>query len=207
MIKINLALRKQSLGVENVRGALSNLPSMDEFRKSMDGFKDLPWKKVVVPILIAVVSTYAIDQLKESALQKLEEEISSVMAEKPKLDQEAQKLKAYEGIKKELEADEAVMRLKIDTIRKLIQGRSTPPKILVSLGNTIPKEIWLEEFKFEDGKFGLKGRSKGYTPISDFMKSMGESIYFGEMLLKGTQQSKDASGEEVIDFELEGKQR
>jgi len=211
MIKINLALRKQSLSAEGARGGalggLSGLGSPDQLVKALEVFKDFPWKKIVVPVLVAVAATYTVDQLKESALQKIEEEVSSVMAEKPKLEQEAQKLKSYEGIKKELESDEAVMRIKIDTIKKLIQGRSTPPKVLITLANTVPKEVWIEEFKVEDSKVSIRGSSKGYGPISDFMKSIGESIYFGEMVLKGTQQAKDSSGDEVINFELEGKQR
>ena len=214
MIKINLALRKQSLSAEGARGGLgglgglSGLGGADQLRKAADTLKDFPWKKIVVPVLVGVAANYTVDQLKESAIQKIDEEISSVMAEKPKLEQEAQKLKSYEGIKKELESDEAVMRTKIDTIRKLIQGRATPPKILITLGNSTPKEVWIEEFRLEDGKLGIKGSSKGYGPISDFMRSLGESMYFGEMVLKGTQQAKDASaGDEGISFELEGKQR
>lgn len=211
MIKINLALRKQPVGGTTAGktgsfGAM-DLSSLKSIKFDAAALKSFPLQKLVLPVIVAVLANFTLQGHKESEVKAVQSEIDAVSAEKPKLQAEANKLKQYEDLKKSLEGDEFTIRTKIDTIRKLIADRSTPPKILLALASTVTEEVWISGFKVQDGSVLLQGYSYGFGPISDFMKNLSESAYFTDLKLNKTEQVKEQGFGEVASFELDAKRR
>lgn len=210
MIKINLATRKQSSGASHEAKGLNfgsfQFPS--GFSKfNVNELKDLPIRKLLLPLVVCVALTYLVDSLKEDEMIQVQEEAAKVAAEKVQLVASAGKLKGYEELKRNMEADEQVMRSKLAVVQGLVADRTNPPKIMRSLAGSLPKDVWLSEFKAADNEVTFRGYSLDFNQISDFMKNLNESAYFSDVTIKNTQQAKDELGVDVASFDLVAKRR
>ncbi|MBI2711960.1 MAG: PilN domain-containing protein [Bdellovibrio sp.] len=203
MIKINLALKKQTGGADGGKGGGGGGPlgKMD-----FDAFKGVPIRKIAVPLVVGFLASYLLDNYKEEQLKKLEEAVTKSQNEASKYLNDAQKYKTYEPIKKQLDDDEALLRTKLDVVKKLTAMRGAQGKLLSAVSSTIPAEVWLTDFRVEKNEVVVRGASLGYGQISDFMKSLNENSNFSGFELKNSQQDKDG-GLEIATFELKGKRR
>lgn len=207
MIKINLASRKGPSSGGALGGTRLTMVGLARAAPSLEQLKGLPIRKITIPLIIGFAASYTVDNLKEQDIAEMNVALDKVNAERPALLAQTNKMKAAEETKKTLETDESTIRIKIDTIQKLIAGRTTPPKLLMALSTAIPKDVWLSEFQLKSADIKLKGYSLGFNQISDFMKNLNENAYFMDLGLKTTQQVKDESGAEVAYFELAAKRR
>jgi Tfp pilus assembly protein PilN len=212
VIKINLALRKQSSSMMaektsagfNFGGGSAALNGLAG-KLNLEVLKGLPIKKLVVPLVTAIVASYALELYKDEEIKKKDDEIAQLEQQKTALSAEAAKMKEYEAIKKQLEADELVLRTKIDVVRKLVEDRGNPPKILLTVAKSIPKDAWLTEFKISEKDVSINGMSIGDVPASTFAHSLGESAYFSDATPKKNDVSSDDP--KLYVFELTAKRR
>ncbi len=212
MIKINLALRKQSgAGASDAgktgTGAFALPTGVSRMTLDIDQLKDLPIKSMVICLAVSAIAWYLSTTYKEEEMQKLADIQAKVSEERARLEEEIKKYKSFDEVKKSIDQDEFTLRTKIDTIQKLIADRSSPPRLMLSLALSIPKDVWLTELKISETETRFKGYSLGFNQISDFMKGLGESAYFTDLSIKKTEQSKDDLGVEVAAFELAATRR
>lgn len=208
MIKINLASKKASAissgggagaGLLSKLGGAGALQSLTPEKKAM----------LVTGILYGIVlfaANHFIEGYKTQELEKIQTEIAGIESKIKLADSELSKTTGFEKLKKDLENDEKLIRTKIETIRSLINERTTPPKILVSLSQATPKDVWIQSFALDSGKLTISGRSYGIALVSDFMRSLEETIYFKDVVLKSSRQERD-QGQELASFELEASRR
>ncbi|OFZ53057.1 MAG: hypothetical protein A2428_11555 [Bdellovibrionales bacterium RIFOXYC1_FULL_54_43] len=201
MIRINLASRKQSQSTGDSKiGLSSRLGGFDS-----DFFKDpIVYRTLLVAFLCFLAGNVA-DSFKEEKMKRVEGALAAMTADRTKLEKESGQMKYYEELRKSLEADEAIIKRKLDTILELIADRNVPPRILRTLANSIPKEVWLSQFAIRDGEVTIKGGAAGFTQISDFIKALTESAYFGDVNMKNSVQGKEG-GADIAEFELAAKQ-
>lgn len=213
MIKINLATKKQtaSFSAGAASSFDSSLSALSRISISSDGLKKLPVFTFILVAVIGYISSTFLESYKQDTLDNIEKEISAVQANQSKLQAELNKTKGYKEIKKQLDTDELSLRTKINTIQKLIDDRVVLNKLLLSLSQSLPKDVWLTDFRIKEADVTFKGASLGFIQISEFLKNLQENVYFRDVSLKGSQQSKDSK--ETIDgnpytvFELEAKRR
>jgi len=210
VIKINLALKKQSSAASSAGGGggggfLGAGVGRIDFR--LDGIKELPVKKIASALLACIVLTYFFEGYKEDEVAKVDVVLTELRAEVNRLQAETGKIKGFDVLKKQLDSDEFILKSKIETIEKLVADRTTPPKLLMALSAAMPAEVWLSSLRIQDGEVTLAGGSVGFNQISDLMKNLNENIYFSELTLKKTEQSKDKLGREFAEFELTAKRR
>jgi Tfp pilus assembly protein PilN len=210
VIKINLATRKQSASAATAGGALGGfqLPAgLSKMNINISDIRDLPIRRFVLPLVVAIVATYVADGLKEDELAKVQAELAGLNEQTTKLQAEAGKLRGYEELKKNMEADEQMMRTKLGVVQALIQDRANPPKVMRSLAAAMPKDVWLSEFRAGEKEVSFKGFSLDFNQVSDFMKNLSESAYFADVTIKNTQQAKDELGMDVASFDLSARRR
>ena len=199
MIKINLALRKQAGEGDPAKGGAAG-------KVKLDALKGLPIRKIAIPLIVGVVASYLLDNYKEEEVHKLDLVVTKLNNEGAKYMSDAAKFKDFEPVKKQLDLDENLIRIKLDVIRKLTNGRAPQSKFLIAISNAIPAEVWLNDFKVEKNDVTFKGLALGYGQISDFMKALNSDAFFSGIELKNSQQEKMGSVE-VASFELKGKRR
>lgn len=206
MIKINLA-KKKNFASASSDGGEGNKFSLQKLGISVEDLKELPIKTVVVCLLMGYFSTDRVENYKQIRIEENAERIKTLVAKQNDLNQELGKTKDYDIQKKQLEADEATLRGKIDAIQKLISDRLGLYHSLLAMTNAIPTGVWLTTFEVKSVEASFRGSSMDINQVSDFMKRLGETPHFKEITLKKTDQSRDSSGADVANFELTAKRR
>ncbi|MDR3608023.1 MAG: PilN domain-containing protein [Oligoflexia bacterium] len=199
MIKINLAGRKKSSAftAASIGTATLSLRSIE-----LSALKELPLKKALIPMFIAIIASIISSTLQDNELKKLDVELDSINAEKPKLQAAANKMKSYEDLKKGMENDEFVIRTKLETVRKLAQNRTETTKFLQDLSKITPPSVWLTGVSYDGSTIEIKGMAVNFRQISPFLKSLNENPFFQGLTLKDSQTVKTQYGWEAVNFEL-----
>ena len=208
MIKINLATKKQPAFASS--GEKSGATTFGEFSKiriTRDTWKELPLRSLGILALFAVAGSYFVSDYKESEVKKVEATIQKLEQRKSELNTLSKKSAGFQDLKKTLESDEFTMRTKIDAIQKLLVNRKSASELLVTLSDVIPEDVWLGQVTMKDLAVAIKGNSTDFDLVSDFMKRMGESPVFADLVLRSTQKSLDSAGIEIASFELTAKRR
>lgn len=207
MIKINLASKKASAissggggaGILGKLGGAGALQNLTPEKKAM----------LVTGMLyggVVLAANHFIEGYKTQELEKIQAEVASIESKIRLADSELSKTTGFEKLKKDLENDEKLIRTKITTIQSLINERTTPPKILITLSQATPKDVWIQNFSLKDGKLQISGRAYGIALVSDFMRSLEETVYFKDVVLKSSRQEKN-QGQEIATFELEASRK
>lgn len=214
MIRINLALRKQSAAATAAGGdltAATRLTALTQgaFRLDarIDGLQGLPLRKIGALAAVAVASHFGMSSFQVDQLKEVETELEGVRAEQAKLEADVSKTKEYLPLKKQLDEDEAMIRTKIRTVRNLIADRQTPPQLFAALSGATPREIWLSEVKIGQENVVLKGAAASVGDIPDFMRMVRESAYFSDVALEETRAGRESDGQEIAQFSLIAKRR
>ncbi|OFZ71792.1 MAG: hypothetical protein A3K03_04205 [Bdellovibrionales bacterium RIFOXYD1_FULL_44_7] len=209
MIRINLATRKQVASGDRQQKADGILGSLFGGSKAdlNDKLKELPLRKILLMILVGGLASYLADDFMAQKLSEVDSSIKKLTVDQSRLQAELKKTEGYEELKKQLDADEFVLKTKIETIDKLVADRQIAPRLLLALASSIPQDVWLSSLVVQQQEIALTGASLGFNQISDFMKVLNENAFFSELNLRKTEQGKDEFGSVIATFELMAKRR
>ena len=205
MIRINFALRKQAaLACEapSLGKSLNSLNNID-----LSTLKELPIFKVFLPIVVGFLASSILDNYKSDELSKMDAQIEKVKQQSKGVQSELAQFAKYEKIKGSLEADELVIKTKLNAIQGLLSARSVPLSLVMAISNSIPKEVWLSQVKSTSLVMTLSGFTSDITQVSDFMKNLNEKNVFNAVELKDTKQIKEGLRSQLVGFELSLKRR
>ena len=163
-------------------------------------------------LFLAIVLSYAPDF---TIVPIWNEEIANLNSQIGALNQELAKIQAdikgNEKIKQQLELFNAqVERLKerSEQVKKIIDTRTNPRKILERVARNIPDDMWLEEIGITaDKQVLITGMSTSIKDIGNFITSANESSFFGKSLtIQDTAPSDDPDypGKRVEKFKISG---
>lgn len=187
MIKINLARRKQA----SYSGGEPAAKAGEEAGPIL--------MKILLPLILSAVSFFAMQYFLDLKKEEMRLEVLNLSEEKTKNEQELQKYSGFEAKKTELEQTQQMINVKIDTIEKLFRGKDNMVKSIIALSQSLPKEIWLNEFNVTETGYTIKGQSLDMSMISDLMSKLNSSIYYKDVTLKSS--VSDPSGN-IASFEL-----
>jgi hypothetical protein len=204
MIKINLVKQRAAPGAAPESGAadLKSRVNLDALRNmGQGGGKTLAplFIKIGIPALLAFGANYAYDLYIQGIRDEQAKELAAIAEAKDKIGKQLQKIKGFEVMKTELERNSTVIRAKIDTIEKLIQGRDSTAKTLMSLVQALPKDAWIVDFAQQEKAFTIRGGATEMGLVSDFMSRLGRSIYFKDV---GLRTSSSDPAQKRVSFEL-----
>ncbi|MBL7715013.1 MAG: PilN domain-containing protein [Bdellovibrionales bacterium] len=221
MIKINLYVKRGSKAeVGKSKGGL-----LDQLRDLTKGdgisqaalaklgdnpietLKNLPIRPLILPAIAFFLGGDILEEIKAKDLAEAEAVVSALRQDQTKVQAELAKYKGLDQIKAQLESVEREIRTKLTVIAELIRDRETPPKMMMAISNAIPKDAWLIDFTVKQNQLIFKGGAIGFNPVTDFMRSLEESVFFKDVTLKGTQQGKDAKGNQIATFEISASRR
>lgn len=92
-------------------------------------------------------------------------------------------------------------------VKKTTSLNRITPELLLSLSNSIPADVWLQDLKADNADLHLDGRAVSYPKVSDFMRDLDKSAKFSMVKLENTATVKDESGNEVIRFRITATRR
>lgn len=171
------------------------------------GMSGFPAKQLLLSLMAVAVSLYVVGGLKSELLEGLAKQEQTVQSKRAQLQSSLSKLKQYEDIKKAIDADQKLVKTKLDTILKLSAGRGSDLKALKLISASIPEDVWLSTVNFSPAALEIKGGALDFNLIPDFIKKLGESELLAEVQMEDTAESRDPSGTTVANFELKAKRK
>ena len=207
MIRINLAKAGQASYVTAKPDASGKTKGTGVKLKRGGGKFDIadlkPFRKLIMGGVIIYLAMTSVEGWQEEELAAVRKQVEAVQEQGKKIQTELAKLKKYELVKKQMDADFAVITAKINLITKLVEDRHTPPRMMYSLTTAIPANAWIKEFKMTPKEVMLNGTALEYGQISDFMRALGEVVYFNGVQLKNTQQLPEKDNDPALtSFEI-----
>jgi type IV pilus assembly protein PilN len=103
------------------------------------------------------------------------------------------------GEVKDIKAQQAALKEKLDVLEKLKAGRSGPVKLLDQLAQIIPKRLELKKMDEKAGQVTFDGFAATIDDVSTFMSALKGTPYFSKVELKKTT-AVTKSGYRVVDF-------
>ncbi len=216
MIKINLALLKSPAGTGGEETSGSGFSLGGLFKKKSGGSDtassispsgELPIKPLAYLAIAFFGGEMLIGEIRNEELGVRDAQILKLTEQQTVLQKQLSAVKGLEEVKKKMDSDEAVYKTKISTIEKLLEGRQLPVQILSSVSTTIPEEVWLTQFRFDESTAQLDGVAMNMNHVTDFMRNLGASAHFQDVDGRTGQSSDATLGTEVATFQLTAKRR
>ena len=103
------------------------------------------------------------------------------------------------GEVKDIKAQQAALKEKLDTLDKLKAGRSGPVKLLDKLAQIIPPRMEIRKMDEKNGTIVFDGSGATIDDVSAFMTALKQTTYFSRVELKRTT-AVTRSGMRIVDF-------
>lgn len=150
-------------------------------------------------LIVAIILNYAYEPIITDYYEDLDVSIESKMKKirKEQLDISKQ-LKELESVKKkveELEKQERLVSERIVVVKKIVDKRQNPYKVLRYVAENTPNDVWIESLELNDKSFRIIGYSKSWKSIADFLEDLKSSVFFGGNI----SYSKNPNAKNMID--------
>ena len=98
------------------------------------------------------------------------------------------------NIVKQYSQEKGRLESQINVIAELSKRRLEEVIALDNLQQLIPQRIWLTEVKLENHKMNMHGFAISENDISEFIKNLDDSVFFTNVNLSGTVESRSDQG-------------
>jgi Tfp pilus assembly protein PilN len=181
MIKINLALKKQAVYAE-ASGKSSVFSGAGSGKEVLTEL----FPRMILPVLIALGANAGYDHWVEKRTEEMSAEVSSLEAERNKVQSKLRSFSGFEAKKAELNGMLDIFSAKVAVFDALVRSRETPLRALVTLSMACPKEVWFNKISFTEAGVEIAGRSTDIALISEVMEKMSVDQMFRDVKLKST---------------------
>ncbi len=130
----------------------------------------------IAVISVAAVIVFVADMIKTSELTGLEDEFSNLQAQNRALKKRIGKIKDLDRLRADVEK-------KLQTVKKLQEGRFNTFETLRNLALAIPENVWLTSFKENNGSITLNGLGESNKAVANFMRALDEDKIFSNIKL------------------------
>ena len=209
MIKINLA-KKKSLTAATAGEDLRNktktfLNVLEKFKLAgpiEPGSPRSPITKLVSAVVIVIFAQGFVDDYREGEMNKLNKVFNKLSKDQKEAKAEVDKIKGFEAQKKQLEENEKILLAKLQVVQNLMSDRANSFKTLLALSKAIPSDAWMKSIKKKGKDITLQGGALEFNDVSDLMKKLSESTFFGVVQPKFQRNERTAGGVQFVNFEL-----
>ena len=120
---------------------------------------------IIILLTIAIVVSAVMDGKQFLKLKQLQEE-------KIKKEQELKKLNKYYTKVKELERKLAIIEKKLKIIERISREAKKPLRVMESIEECIPSEVWLKKLEWLEGRIKIQGYTLNEDRLADFIEEM-----------------------------------
>jgi type IV pilus assembly protein PilN len=121
-------------------------------------------------------------------------ELEEVTAQNTEVQQRLTTLEAAVQELTRFKEEKAKLDAKLEVIKQLSRERLKNVKSLDALQSIIPNQAWLTNLKFNQTKVEIDGLATDDIVIAEFMRTLESSIYFADVVLVSSTDSKKESG-------------
>lgn len=128
----------------------------------------------IIAVLGVIVATH---QSQKNSIDEVRRKISVTDKRINDLKDVEQKVEEFKEKNKELER-------RIQVIAELEKKRTGPLYVMEALSDSIPEKAWISDLQSKGNNASISGVAWNEFTVSDFMKSLQKSSYFGNVNLK-----------------------
>ena len=143
-------------------------------------------------VVLAIVATWVWASSRAGDLATRESKLRRTKEEITQLDR-------IIGEVKDIKAQQAALKEKLDTLEKLKAGRSGPVKLLDKLAQVIPPRLEIRKMDEKSGTVVFEGSGATIDDVSAFMTALKQTPYFSAIELKKTT-AVTRGGMRIVDF-------
>ncbi|HEY8279427.1 MAG TPA: PilN domain-containing protein [Bdellovibrionota bacterium] len=142
--------------------------------------------RVVVILVGLYIADFVPTYLHDQRVAELDAELAKLTARSAELQKELSSKKDIRKQMEQLNKEESELRRQLDAVNALQQGRALAFKTLNDVVTQIDavKKVWVDEFKFENRRVSMVGKSWEFFPVNDFVKSVTESTRYSNVVFK-----------------------
>jgi hypothetical protein len=134
--------------------------------------------------LVFFICVYAVEPIIDVIyLDQVEVAEASVALERGKVRKVISTLRGYDVVKnqvRELNEQEKALENKVRVVKKIVEKRQNPFKVLKYIADNTPPNVWIIELELDDKKLKLVGYSRSWKSIGKFIENLKSSIFFDE---------------------------
>ena len=145
-------------------------------------------------VILALIANWVWSSSRANDLASLEAKLRRTRDEITQLDR-------IIGEVKDIKAQQAALREKLDTLEKLKAGRSGPVKLLDRLAQVIPPRLEIRKMDEKGGAITFDGSAATIDDVSAFLTALQQSPYFSQVELKKTT-AVTRAGLRIVDFSV-----
>jgi len=185
MIRINLLGQERPKASRRLRGP--SIPLESSLRTLL----------FVGALVVAFVVLFAMYHQKASELATIQTRITSLKAEKTRL-------QAIKDQVTEYEKQKAILVQRIDVIEQLQANRTGGQQLLQMVATTVEHspELWLTSLERKGNALNMTGEAASLNSIANFLTQMQKSGYFGEINMKEAAENDIVKGAQTFAFTM-----
>ncbi len=152
----------------------------------------------VIPVGLAVLVLGIHHNMIQRDIETLNQQIAEKNREKQQMAQLQQEIQAFE-------ANQNLLRGRIEVIEELKRNQAGPVRMLEAIGNTvsITETLWLTSMSEQaGGKIEFKGLAGSMSAVADFITNLSQSGVFSNVELQESVQMPDSEGSISFEFTL-----
>ncbi|BDG09027.1 PilN domain-containing protein [Anaeromyxobacter paludicola] len=146
-------------------------------------------------LVVALAGNYAWDHARSADLAARQSKLAHTKAEIAQLEK-------IIGEVKNIKAEQAALKEKLDVLDKLKQGRTGPVKLLDELATLTPKRLWFKKIEEKGGAMVFDGSAATIDDVSALMSALKQSRFFTKVELKKTT-ARTEGRYKLVDFTLD----
>ncbi len=170
-----------------------NLLPVREARREED-LRQFRNQAILIILLVGAGIGFVWSNMQEN-IQESKAHIAQLQRDIDQYNPQLEKIAAYRKKKKELET-------KIGVIDELDRARTGPVRLLAELAERTPDRLWLTSLATEGNTILLAGESLDNDLVALFLRSLGESKYFGNVDLDKTEMKGSGDGLQIVSFRI-----
>ena len=170
-----------------------NLLPVREARREED-LRQLRNQAILILLLVCAGIGFTWSHMRES-IAEAKAHIAQLQRDIDQYNPQLEQIAAYKKKKKELET-------KIGVIDELDRARTGPVRVLAELAERTPDRLWLTSLETEGTTILMAGESLDNDLVALFLRSLGESKYFGNVDLDKTEMKASGDGLQIVNFRI-----
>lgn len=135
-------------------------------------------KMMVIALAILFVPEYLFLSYNDSEIESYNAQSANYDNELRALNVKMDELRKIEEQIDALKLLEKSLGEKLEVVKQIISKRQNPFHLLQYIANNTPADIWITDFKMEEGNIEIKGFSETWKSIGVFLENLKSSIFF-----------------------------
>jgi Tfp pilus assembly protein PilN len=189
VIKINL---KPSAGAGNALVGGLDISKID-------------FKKLLIGVLVYFILDIGPGFYFDSVTEGLNKQIAKKNKELKEIQKKLGEYKNLSDKVQALQSEKAGLDERFNVVKKIINQRVSPMKIMQYIAQNIPKDLWITKLEIKENKLAIEGNSVTYKSIGLFIGSLKKSIFFDQNVNLDNYETKNNEGQRLENFKLSAK--